>query len=271
MTNHFQSCLIATGCWLLVLCPFVVSAEQPLVKRQLARSLVGEGLRSALQRVRAPRAIPVSIEQAPRALKVDVATRIPQGSSIGGQGRVEPVVPPALEWGEGRLGAAAPQSAVTDLLGKCRYLASRGYPYIFGAESPAEGGFDCSGVVHYVLGSMGLKNVPRVAYDQHRWLETEGTLQAVHSWTSADKLFRRLRPGDLLFWKGTYNTGRQPNISHIMVYAGRDRQTGEHLMFGARSGSLRGRNGNSVDMFPFVYPKKGSRGKLVGFGRVPGL
>ena len=84
-----------------------------------------------------------------------------------------------------------------------------------------------------------------------------------------DRLFSRLQPGDLLFWTGTYNTGRNPNISHVMVYMGKDPQTDEPLMFGARSTKLKGKNGNSVDVYPFKYPKRGGRGTLVGYGRIP--
>ncbi len=151
---------------------------------------------------------------------------------------------------------------------KARELARHGYPYRFGGESPSEGGFDCSGVVHFLLKSLGVRDVPRVAYEQYRWLEQRGGLRRWRPDTPRDELLTALRPGDLLFWTGTYQTGRVPNISHVMVYMGTDLASGEPLMFGARSGRLRGRNGHAVDLYPFIYPKHGGRGQFVASGRV---
>ncbi|MCE5291586.1 MAG: C40 family peptidase [Nocardiaceae bacterium] len=40
-----------------------------------------------------------------------------------------------------------------------------GWPYIWGGASPADGGFDCSGIVQYAYGQVGV-SVPRTTWDQ---------------------------------------------------------------------------------------------------------
>lgn len=155
------------------------------------------------------------------------------------------------------------------LVGDAWRLAKAGFPYVFGAEDPAEGGFDCSGVIYYLLGRHGMQYIPRTAYEQYRWLEGAGTLRSVPVGASAESVYRALQPGDLLFWEGTYQTGRTPNVSHVMLYMGYDAAKREHHMFGARSGKLRGFHGNSVDVYTFKYPKPGARGRLIGHGAIP--
>ncbi|VTR77542.1 C40 family peptidase [Cellulomonas hominis] len=60
----------------------------------------------------------------------------------------------------------APGSGVTgqDLVASAKkYL---GTPYVWGGESLAEGGLDCSGLVQRALADLGVTGVPRVARDQ---------------------------------------------------------------------------------------------------------
>jgi len=92
----------------------------------------------------------------------------------------------------------APGSGVTgqDLVAAARrYL---GVPYVWGGESLAEGGLDCSGLVQRALADLGVTGVPRVARDQ----ATIGT--AVPSLDQA-------LPGDLVVLGGG---------SHIGIYVG---------------------------------------------------
>jgi cell wall-associated NlpC family hydrolase len=62
-------------------------------------------------------------------------------------------------------------------------LAFRGVPYRLGGSDP--GGFDCSGLVHYVFAQYGI-SIPRIVEEQ---------------WRVGDKIKAKdIRPGDLLFF-----------------------------------------------------------------------
>ena len=75
-----------------------------------------------------------------------------------------------------------------------------GYPYVWGGSSPATS-FDCSGFVSWVVNHSGW-NVGR--------LGAQG-LYNICTRTSSP------RPGDLVFFKGTYDT---PGVSHCGIYVG---------------------------------------------------
>jgi len=74
-----------------------------------------------------------------------------------------------------------------------------GTPYVFGGTSPS--GFDCSGLVYYVLSSFGYPS-NRTAADQYQM------------GSPVDR--SSLQPGDLVFFANTYTSG----ISHVGIYAG---------------------------------------------------
>ena len=78
--------------------------------------------------------------------------------------------------------------------------AQLGRRYRYGGESP-ERGFDCSGLVQYVLDAFGV-SAPRTAAQQSRF------------GTEVVRDTARLRPGDLL----TFGDGRR--IEHIAIYVG---------------------------------------------------
>lgn len=82
-------------------------------------------------------------------------------------------------------------------------LSYRGMPYIFGAESPSRG-FDCSGLVSYVLRKKGL-HPPRTSSGQ------------AHYGTPVSR--SQLKPGDLVFFSGTYKGG----VSHVGIYIGNNK------------------------------------------------
>lgn len=91
-------------------------------------------------------------------------------------------------------GTAASGTAASVLETAKQYL---GVPYVWGGESLAEGGLDCSGLVQLVFGAHGV-DLPRVARDQMR----EGTEVAS---------LAQAQPGDLIVQRGG---------KHIGIYLG---------------------------------------------------
>jgi cell wall-associated NlpC family hydrolase len=111
-----------------------------------------------------------------------------------------------------------------------------GTPYVWGGTSPK--GFDCSGLVQYVLQKLGEKNVPRTSEEQWQW---------VHKLTRSE-----LKPGDLVFYAGSDGTSTAPG--HVAIYAGNDK------IYQAEE------TGTNVGLFPMS-----SAGTPVGYGRPPGV
>lgn len=81
-------------------------------------------------------------------------------------------------------------------------LAQVGKPYVWGAESPSSG-FDCSGLVYWSHGQVGLKMM-RTTWDQ--WDDPRGKAVPTES----------LQPGDVVCFANTYRRG----VSHVGVYIG---------------------------------------------------
>ena len=75
-----------------------------------------------------------------------------------------------------------------------------GYPYVWGGSSPATS-FDCSGYVSWVINHSGW-NVGRLG------------AQGLYNICTPT---RSPKPGDLVFFKGTYDT---PGVSHCGIYVG---------------------------------------------------
>ena len=78
-----------------------------------------------------------------------------------------------------------------------------GYPYVWGGSNPNTS-FDCSGFVSWVLTNSGLCNTGRLG------------AQALYGISTPVSSFNA-RPGDLVFFVGTYDT---PGISHVGIYVG---------------------------------------------------
>lgn len=82
-----------------------------------------------------------------------------------------------------------------------------GYPYVFGGSSPATS-FDCSGFVCWVYTHSGVHNLPRTT--------AQGIYNQCKRVSDSDA-----KPGDLIFFKGTYNAGE--TVTHIGIYVGNNR------------------------------------------------
>jgi len=159
--------------------------------------------------------------------------------------------------------------AVQRLIRKSLELVEKDLKYKYGSADPAQGGMDCSGTIYYLLGQQGLKGVPRSSDSQYHWVLEKGIFQGVSATSLDSPEFSRLKPGDLLFWSGTYATS---GISHVMIYLGKQKSDGKRVMIGSSQGRRYGgiaRNGVSV--FDFVLPKSGGGAKFVGYGPVPGV
>ena len=153
-------------------------------------------------------------------------------------------------------------------------LTKKKLGYQFGSNSPENWGMDCSGTVQSTLNKLGLGEIPRSSFTIYEWAKTAGGLKATPGVTSTeDPVFADLKPGDLLFWEGTYETGdRIPAISHVMIYLGKLKADGKGVMYGASSGRrYRGKSIHGVSVFDWVVPKAESDAKFVGYAPVPGL
>jgi peptidoglycan DL-endopeptidase CwlO len=108
-------------------------------------------------------------------------------------------------------------------------LRAVGVPYRWGGSSP-DGGFDCSGLVHWAYGRLGI-SVPHSSYALY------GLGRNVPR--------SRLKPGDVLFFSG---------LGHVGLYVGRGRMV--HAP----------QSGRTVEIVPLGRSHYGSR--LVGARRL---
>jgi len=142
--------------------------------------------------------------------------------------------------------------------------------YTFGSAEPESGGLDCSGSVYYVLQEAGIQP-PRSSAAQFTWVKNAGALTEIPSGTSSLKseAFAKLQPGDLLFWSGTYEPrdGREVPVSHVQIYLGHEKTTGEPVMAGASDGrTYRGTKRAGYGVFDFKLPSAQSKGVFLGYG-----
>lgn len=111
------------------------------------------------------------------------------------------------EGGEAGPGYQIPGEALSDpsfaaLIAEAeKYL---GYPYVWGGSSPSTS-FDCSGFVCWVYTASGVHSLPRTT--------AQGIYNQCARVSPADA-----RPGDIIFFTGTYDSGVP--VSHVGIYVG---------------------------------------------------
>jgi hypothetical protein len=117
-----------------------------------------------------------------------------------------------------------------------------GEPYTWGGSSPSAG-FDCSGLVQYALMKAGLRDVPRTSEQQYAWVQHISAAQ--------------LQPGDLIFeqWPGD-----GPAPGHVAIFTGKGK---------IEEAPQPGQPVHEVPWSPGEVTAEG--GRVVGYGRVPGL
>jgi peptidoglycan DL-endopeptidase CwlO len=158
-------------------------------------------------------------------------------------------------------------------------LTQRNLNYRYGSADPDSGGMDCSGFIYYVLKQAGFDDIPRQSSDQYLWVRKKSDFQAVMSRNRDTFELAALRPGDLLFWSGTYRTEREVPITHVMIYLGKEKRSGKPVMVGASDGrSYEGKRRYGVSVFDFRLPNgKGRQSdpELIpvfeGYASIPGL
>lgn len=158
---------------------------------------------------------------------------------------------------------------VKELIMNARKLTQMNLTYKFGSANPRERGMDCSGTIQYLLSKSKMYDVPRDAEGLFNWVKEDGNLHRVSTYDFNSSDFSKLKPGDLLFWSGTYATTHE--ISHVMMYLGKN-EDGEPLMFGSSNGrSYQGKKMWGVSVFDFRLPSGRGKQKFVGYGCIPEL
>jgi len=141
--------------------------------------------------------------------------------------------------------------------------------YRFGSANPRSGGLDCSGASQYLLRQIQLQP-PRTSSAQFDWIRRNGSLTQVpqNARTLEHAAYAELKPGDLVFWSGTYrpNDGRANGITHVAVYLGQQHD-GRHVIAGATSSRSRNPSGFTIQD---LRPNNGGP-RIVGYGPPPGF
>ncbi|MEZ0390460.1 MAG: C40 family peptidase, partial [Verrucomicrobium sp.] len=171
---------------------------------------------------------------------------------------------------QGFEGYPAPmQKLITEAL----ELTKMNLRYQFGSSDPKSGGMDCSGTIYYLLHKLGVSTLPRQADEVCGWSMKQSILyRTEHVGSLKDSAFSALKPGDLLFWTGTYETAtpRSIPVTHVMIYLGKRKENGKPVIFGASDGrAFDGEKRNGVSVFDFPIPKAGSKAEFYGYAPLP--
>lgn len=122
-----------------------------------------------------------------------------------------------------------PKHAAAILSAAMMLVERPGLEYVFGAQPSAseEGKYDCSSFVQRAARQAGLKNFPRSSRGQFALFSAAGRV-----WLDSSGKTPLLRPGDLIFFTGTFPHNHECPVSHVMIYAG------QNLMIGAQSNGV---------------------------------
>ncbi|MCX7124698.1 MAG: NlpC/P60 family protein [Gammaproteobacteria bacterium] len=158
---------------------------------------------------------------------------------------------------------------VKQLISKALLLSEKNLTYLYGSSDPKNGGMDCSGTIYYLLSCVTNLEIPRQANELYLWIEKKGELHYVTSNDFNSVEFNALKPGDLLFWSGTYETHRTPNITHVMLYLGKNKSN-EPIMFGSSDGrTYENKKMRGVSVFDFKLPNEKDKARFVAYGCIP--
>ncbi len=158
---------------------------------------------------------------------------------------------------------------IKQLITKAALLTQMNLTYLYGSANPARGGMDCSGTIYHLLSVITHAVIPRDANGMYEWVKENGKLHVVTSSDLLSPQFSQLKPGDLLFWSGTYAKGNGDNITHVMLYIGRNKSH-ESLMFGASNGrTYQNKKMCGVSVFDFKLPNSEAKARFVGYGSIP--
>jgi peptidoglycan DL-endopeptidase CwlO len=208
-------------------------------------------------------------------------TPTPSAESAGSPPENQPanVAPPATLKPEDLGGFSRQPAEIQQLIRSSLALTERNLTYKYGSADPASGGMDCSGFIYYVLTDAGCKDVPRDSAGQYVWVRKSGNFHAVVGRSLESFEFEDLKPGNLLFWSGTYAVNREFPITHVMIYLGKEKPTGKPVMVGSTDGrTYDGIRRSGVSVFDFNLPNgKPNAGdpsltaRFEGYGSIPGL
>src|SRR5213082_2346289 len=217
----------------------------------------------------------------PEPSETPSATATPSPTATASPGKAKRGAPNATLLPDSLSGFENYPPKVRELLISALELTTRNLDYKYGSADPANGGMDCSGFVYYVLNQNGVAPyVPDDSKDQYIWLRSAGTFEPVVSGKDDSFELKELKPGDLLFWSGTYSIERDPPITNAMIYLGREKKTGARVMVGASDGrTYQGQQRFGVSVFEFKMPQTENseayegreRPRFIGYGHIPGL
>lgn len=150
-------------------------------------------------------------------------------------------------------------------------LANKNIKYQYGSADPHAGGMDCSGTIYYMLNTSGVTEVPRSSHLIYQWALNNGHFYPVKDDKITSPQFSHLKPGDLLFWNGTYVVKHDPDVTHVMMYIGKNKN-GQLLMVGGSNGrTYKGRQIWGVSVFDFILPNPNSKSRFLGYGCTPNI